>query len=135
MMGDVVLACPEANFADLAHFYSRDIVPGDGAHTVWAQRLGISRASYYHLTGAILSAEDAERFGAVHEIHPRELLMERARAIAANIGARPAPVLAYTRSALRMEERRHFAETVSHGMAVQGLALYATGKRPPDETE
>lgn len=132
MMGDIVIGCPEVEFADHSHF-TRNIVPGDGAHAVWSALLGPTRSSYYHLTGASLKAKDALLFGVLHEIHPRQALLDRARELARELAKRPGPVLAYTRSALRMHERRHFAESISHGMAVQGMAMYATGMRVADE--
>src|SRR5271165_1072885 len=39
VMADIVIACPEAEFADRAHFV-RNVVPGDGVHLVWGNLLG-----------------------------------------------------------------------------------------------
>jgi enoyl-CoA hydratase/carnithine racemase len=38
VMADIVIACPEAEFADHAHFL-RNVVPGDGVHLVWGNLL------------------------------------------------------------------------------------------------
>jgi enoyl-CoA hydratase/carnithine racemase len=135
VMADVVLACPEASFADHAHF-TRDVVPGDGVHFVWTELLGPTRGRWFLLTGATIDADEALRVGAVHELHPRAQLHERAWTLAKTIAARPLPVLRYTRAALSQEWRKRLSDSVSHGLAVEGLAQYALGLVPlPEPTQ
>lgn len=131
VMADIVIACPEASFADRAHF-PRNVVPGDGVHLVWGNRLGPSRAGYFLLTGNALTAEEGLRLGFVHEIHPRPLLLPRARELAGCLAEKSPAVIAYTRSVLRMRERQTFREDLSHGLAVEGLAQHAAGLRGPE---
>jgi len=131
VMADVVLACPEAEFADRAHF-PRNIVPGDGVNLVWGNLLGPSRAGYFLLTGASIGAEEGLRLGFVHEIHPRAQLISRAREIARSFAEKSPAVVAYTRSVLRMRERRGFREDLSHGLGIEGLAQHALGLRGPE---
>ncbi|GAA4546362.1 enoyl-CoA hydratase/isomerase family protein [Pseudonocardia xishanensis] len=128
MLADIVLACPEATFADHAHF-TKGIVPGDGVQTVWRNLVGPSRATYHLLTGAELDAAEARRIGVVHEIHPRAELLARAHALAAPMAALPVETLMYTRTALRAPDRRLFSEELSHGLALAGLEMFLTGKR------
>lgn len=137
VIADVVLACPEATFADHAHF-TKGIVPGDGVQTVWPRLLGPTRGSYFLLTGQELSAEEAMRLGVVHEIHPRDRLYARALELGSGMARLPVETLMYTRMLLRSEDRRLFGENVSHGLALAGLDMYLTGKRftspaPPDK--
>jgi enoyl-CoA hydratase/carnithine racemase len=129
VMADIVLADRSAYFADHAHF-TRGIVPGDGVHFVWAELLGPTRGRWFLLTGSRLPADEALRLGVVHEIHSGESLLERAWELAAQIATQPLPVLRYTRAALGMEWRRRLADSVSHGLAVEGLAQYALGRVP-----
>lgn len=136
VIGDVVLACPQATFADHAHF-TKGIVPGDGVQVVWPRLLGPSRGTYFLMTGTVLTAEQAHAAGVVHEIHPRERLLERAHEIAQPWAELPTETLMYTRMALRGEDRRFFADALSHGLALAGLDMFLTGKRqtPPPTTE
>jgi enoyl-CoA hydratase/carnithine racemase len=124
-LADIVLAVPEANFADRAHFV-RGVVPGDGIQVVWQQILGPSRASYFLLTGAEISCDEALRIGMVHEVHPREVIMSRANELAAPMAGLPREVLAYTRASLRLTQRRTFSDAVSHGLALAGIGKHAS---------
>jgi enoyl-CoA hydratase/carnithine racemase len=121
VMADIVIACPETSFADRAHFV-RGYVPGDGVHLAWRSLLGPSHSSYFLLTGSELDAAEALRLGVVHEVVPRDLLLERARELAAQIADVPLATLRSTRTALRSEDRRLFAESLSHGLAIEALA-------------
>lgn len=121
VMADIVLACPEASFADRAHF-TRGFVPADGVHLVWRSLLGPSRSSYFLLTGSEIDAPEALRLGVVHEVVARDELLRRARELAARIAEMPLVVLRATRTALRSEDRRSFADGLSHGLAVEALA-------------
>lgn len=131
VLADIVLACPEATFADPYHF-KRNVVPGDGVQLVWGAILGSSRANYFFLTGEGIGADEAKRLGAVHEIHPRNTLLGRARELARTLADKPAAVLTYTKAALRVRDRRHFREDLSHSLALQGLALNALGYAKPE---
>lgn len=131
LLADIVVACPEAEFAELGHV-PRNMVPGDGAQLIMGARLGPSRANYFYLTGERIGAEEARRLGMVHEIHPRETLLSRAHELAKSLAGKPAAVLAYTKAALRLRERRNFHQDLSHGLAIEGLALYAAGLSGPE---
>ena len=131
LMADIVIACPEAEFAELGHF-PRNMVPGDGAQLVLGNLLGSSRTSYFYLTEERIGAAEAHRLGVVHEIHAREALLPRARELARSLAEKPAAVLAYSKAALRLRDRRSFHEDLSHGMAIQGLGLYAAGLSGPE---
>jgi enoyl-CoA hydratase/carnithine racemase len=131
VMSDIVLSAPEAEFADLAHF-PRNIAPADGVQLVWQRLLGPTRASYFLLTGERLPAAEALRLGIVHEVVPRPELLPRARALAQSIAAKPASLIAYTKAALRLRERRDFAVDLSHSLAIEGLGAHALGLRGPE---
>jgi len=134
VMADIVLAAPHAEFADRAHFATRNTVPGDGVHVVWDALLGPSRAKYFLLTGASIEAAEAQSLGFVHEVVPADRLPDRAWELAEELAARSLPVLRYTKAALSIGFRRHFAEGLSHGLAVQGCGHWSLGGiRPPAE--
>ena len=131
LLADIVVACPEAEFAELGHV-PRSMVPGDGAQLIMGARLGSSRANYFYLTSEHIRADEAHRLGMVHEIHPREILLSRAHELAKGLAEKPAAVLTYTKAALRLRERRNFHQDLSQGLAIEGLALYAAGLSGPE---
>ncbi len=66
-------------------------VPGWGGTSRLPALIGASRAKQLILTGARVDAATAERWGLVNEVHPRDALSPRARALAEQIAAN-APV-------------------------------------------
>jgi enoyl-CoA hydratase/carnithine racemase len=66
------------------------LVPGGGGTQRSVAKLGLNRANYLLLTGAILPATELERWGLVNELTDPADLMPRALALAAEIAAAPA---------------------------------------------
>lgn len=132
--GDIVLACPEATLADKAHFI-RDVVPGDGVHSIWSRLIGPSRASYFLLTGKELPAEEAYRLGVYHELHPRDALVGRARALCAELARRSPATIEYSRNVFQAARRREIRDELGFGLAVEGLAQHAMGLRKAEDME
>jgi enoyl-CoA hydratase/carnithine racemase len=124
VLGDIVLATPDATFSDRAHL-PRGFTPSDGVHVVWRHLLGPSRAAYFLLTAAELTSEDGLRIGFVHEVHARERIADRAREIAASLARLPEEMLAYTCTALRMVDKDDYTHAMSHGLALQGMQALA----------
>jgi enoyl-CoA hydratase/carnithine racemase len=69
----------------------------------WIMRemLGLSRTRELTLSGRLMEADEALRLGALHEIVPREAVLERAMEVARDLGGRP-------RTAMRLIKRRFF---------------------------
>jgi enoyl-CoA hydratase/carnithine racemase len=125
LLSDIVLATPETVFQDKPH-PSFGIVPGDGIHSIWPHVIGSIRGRYFVLTGQRLSAEDAKLFGAVNEIAPRVRLLSRAHEIAAAIAAQPPITSRLSRVAVTQPLRRLLEESLSHGLALEGLSAALT---------
>jgi enoyl-CoA hydratase/carnithine racemase len=132
VMCDIVLATPDAVFGDTPH-YENGLVPGDGAHVVWSMLLGPSRARYFLLTGERIGAEEAKRLGFVHEIEPRDTLLDRAHALARQITAGPPMTVRMTRQVLTQDLRRRMHADLPFGMAAEllaGTAYWPSGRKP-----
>jgi enoyl-CoA hydratase/carnithine racemase len=132
VMCDIVLATPDAVFGDAAH-YENGLVPGDGAHVVWSMLLGPSRARYFLLTGERIGAEEAKRLGFVHEIEPRDALLDRAYTLARQITAGPPMAVRMTRQVLTQDLRRRMHAELPFGMAAELLAAtthWPSGRKP-----
>jgi enoyl-CoA hydratase/carnithine racemase len=122
VLADVVVAADTAMFADKAHFQTAG-VPGDGVHLVWPALLGSTRGNYFLLTGQEIDAAEALRIGIVNEVVPSEALSDRVWTLAREFATRSVEVLRYTRDALAIGRRAVFANSLSHGLAVEGLGL------------
>jgi enoyl-CoA hydratase/carnithine racemase len=122
VLSDIVLAAEDAVFQDGPHFPS-GIVPGDGAHVVWTQALGINRGRYFLITGQELDARTALDYGAVSEVLPRDRLLDRAKEHAASIAEKPFLARRYTRLVGVERYRRIMQESLGQGLIAEALAV------------
>ena len=120
VLSDIVLAAEQASFRD-PHF-SHGRVPGDGVHVVWPMLLGLNRAKYFHLTGQVITAQEALVLGIVSEVLPSERLLERAWEHARTLSAKPNLLRRYTRVALNMSLHRRMQQDLGYGQVLEGLA-------------
>lgn len=87
LLCDLTLCAPDVVIGD-GNFRAGS-VPGDGMYLVLRELAGVKRASHIVYTGQGIPAAQAQRLGIVNEVLPREELLPRALAIAAEIMARP----------------------------------------------
>jgi enoyl-CoA hydratase/carnithine racemase len=121
LLCDVILAAEGAYFQDTAHA-AFGIVPGDGLHVVWPEVIGEIRGRYFLLTGQRLSAAEAREYGAVNEVVRREALLPRAWELARYFKRQHPLALRYTRMALSTRFRRRLHESLSYGLALEGIS-------------
>ncbi len=88
MSCDIIIASETARFGQPE--VNLGIIPGSGGTQRLTRLLGKHRAMEMVLTGDIVNAPDAERFGLVNRVVPVELLLEEAKNVAKKIAAKPA---------------------------------------------
>jgi enoyl-CoA hydratase/carnithine racemase len=115
---DIVLASEDTYFQDLSH-YPRGMVPGDGQHVVWDALVGPSRSRYFLFMGHKLTAQEAKEWGVVHEVLPKDQLLDRAWEIAREIVKRPPIVNRNTKYVLTQSLRRAFLNELHHGLQAE----------------
>ncbi|WP_404314801.1 crotonase/enoyl-CoA hydratase family protein [Prescottella equi] len=120
---DIRLASEDARFA--MPFTRRGVVPESCSSWFLPRLVGVQRSLEWLYTGRMFSAAEAQEAGLVSAVHPKDRLLDAARAIAAEIIDNTAPVsVALTRQLIwRMlgaahPMDAHIAE--SRGMAAQG---------------
>jgi enoyl-CoA hydratase/carnithine racemase len=118
LLMDIVLASDDAWFQDLSHF-PRGMVPGDGQHVVWDALVGPSRARYLLLMGYQLTAQEAREWGVVHEVLPKDKLLDRAWEIARQIAMRPPIAIRNTKHVLTQNLKRAFLNELDHGLQAE----------------
>jgi 6-oxocamphor hydrolase len=121
VLSDIVLASEHATFQDAPHF-AAGIVPGDGAHVVWTQLLGLNRGRYFLLTGQSLDAQTALDYGVVNEVLAGDRLMARAQELAASIAEKPYLTRRYGRLVCVERMRRVMLEGLGYGLTAEALA-------------
>ena len=86
---EIALACDVLVAADHAEFFlpemQRGFLPDAGAIQRLPRLLPYNVAMELFLTGRRMGAEEAKHWGLVHDVVPRQQLMERARSLAAEI--------------------------------------------------
>jgi enoyl-CoA hydratase/carnithine racemase len=141
----LALACDIRIAATSARFGFPEIKVGALTTGSGTQRLprfvGRSRAMELILTGRIISAEEAEKYGLVEEVVPDEMLMERTLDLAAEIASMPVLAVQVHKhlvnvglkdgySAGMMEEWKYAVEVGNCYDAIEGQRAFLE-KRPP----
>src|SRR5258705_5483132 len=121
LLCDIVLAAEDTYFQDAPH-PAFGIVPGDGLHAVCAEGIGKIRGRYFLLSGQKLTAAEAKGYGAVNEVVNREALLPRAWELARYLKKQNPLTLRYTRMALSTRFRRRLQESLSYGLALEGIS-------------
>jgi enoyl-CoA hydratase len=88
MSCDIIIASETARFGQPE--VNLGIIPGSGGTQRLTHLVGKHRAMELVLTGEIMNAVDAERFGLINRVVPVELLLEEAKNVAKKIAAKPA---------------------------------------------
>jgi enoyl-CoA hydratase/carnithine racemase len=87
---DIRLAADDARIGFV--FARRGIVPEACSSWFLPRLVGISRAMEWVATGRVFSAQEAHEGGLVRSLHPKDELLDAARALAAEIAENTAPV-------------------------------------------
>jgi enoyl-CoA hydratase/carnithine racemase len=87
---DVRLAADDAKMGFV--FTRRGIVPEAASSWFLPRVVGISQAVEWAMTGRVFTAEEALRGGLVRSLHPKDEVLDAARALAAEIAESTAPV-------------------------------------------
>ena len=126
LLSNIVVASDTASFQDAPHF-ANGVVPGDGVHIYWPMLLGPTRGSYFLLTNEIIDPRKALDLGIVNEVVPFGQVHARAWALAEQIAAKPIMARHFSRTLLTHEMKRRMHEQLSHGFALEGLAMFGLG--------
>jgi enoyl-CoA hydratase len=115
---DIIVASRTARLAD--PHVKVGLVAGDGGCLVWPASVGMHRAKRYLLTGDVLSADDAFRFGLVTDlIDTAEECLPAARKIAERIAGLPPIAVRGTKRSLNALLKSRARETFDLSMAYE----------------
>ncbi len=125
---DVIFASERAKIGD--PHVAVGLVAGDGGAAIWPQRVGLSRAKEFLLTGELLSAQQAAEIGLINHCLGADELDAAVDAFCDRLlsGARDA--IRWTKVVLNQELKR-----VTHAVMDAGLAYEALAVRTADHRE
>ncbi|MGB9793208.1 MAG: enoyl-CoA hydratase/isomerase family protein [Thermacetogeniaceae bacterium] len=90
---DFVVASEEARFAQ--SFVNIGLVPDTGGLWLLSRIVGISRAKELVMTGRMIDAREAERYGLVLKVVPSEKLLDEAMELARTLAKKPPLAIGY----------------------------------------
>lgn len=139
---DIVLAAESARF--IQSFAKVGLIPDTGGSWHLPRLIGEARAKGLAMTAMPLPARKAADWGLIWEVHADDILMDKARALAASLAAGPTLGLALTKSCIQAAA----TNTLSDHLELEADAMktcgesadYAEGvsaflqKRPPEFT-
>jgi enoyl-CoA hydratase len=124
---ELAMACTLRIAADTAKFGQPEVnlglLPGYGGTQRLPRLVGKGKAMELILTGAPISAAEAERIGLVNRVVPASVLMTEARSFAGILAAQPPLATAYIIHAINHGVEMPFAQACAYEATLFGLAF------------
>jgi 2-(1,2-epoxy-1,2-dihydrophenyl)acetyl-CoA isomerase len=117
---DLRIAAEGASF--LLAFGRVGLIPDSGATWLLPRLVGGAKAAEMALTGELLSAVDAERFGLVARVVPADTLPSEAHALAAKLASGAPRAIALTKAALDTSWDASLEDQLKTEATLQGIA-------------
>lgn len=124
LLCDVIFAAEGARIGD--PHVGLGLVAGDGGAVIWAQRIGLTRAKEYLLTGELLTAAKAAEIGLVNHCVPADELDARVDAFCANLLKGAMVAIRATKILTNLELRRLATSLMDAGIAYESLSVRTT---------
>jgi 2-(1,2-epoxy-1,2-dihydrophenyl)acetyl-CoA isomerase len=118
---DVAVASTRARFSEI--FVRRGLTVDFGGLWVLPRRVGLARAKELALTGRIVGAEDALRYGLVAEVVAPEALRRRAGEVAAELAAVAPLAQRFTKMGLERSFEMSLEEALEFESQAQAVCL------------
>ena len=138
MMCDIIIAAENARFGQPE--IRLGVIPGAGGTQRLTRAIGKARAMWMVLTGEMIDAATAERWGLVAKVVPTGAVIDEAVAIAGAIAGHSRPIVAKAKDAVNrafettlaeglLHERNQFYACFAHDDRAEGMAAFVD-KRP-----
>lgn len=97
-------------------------VAGDGGAVIWPQLIGYAKAKEYLLTGDLLTASDAERFGLINYAVPAEELNAKVDAMARRLADGASQAIQWTKASINIGLKQLAHSIMDASIAYEGLS-------------
>ncbi|HYD06705.1 MAG TPA: enoyl-CoA hydratase/isomerase family protein [Reyranella sp.] len=121
LLCDVIFAVEGAKIGD--PHVGIGLVAGDGGAVIWAQRIGLSRAKEYLLTGELLTATQAAEIGLINRCIPAADLDAAIDAFCGRLLAGAQLAIRYTKLLTNLELKRLANAVMDAGIAYESLTV------------
>jgi len=121
LLCDVIFAAEGAKIGD--PHVGLGLVAGDGGAVIWAQRIGLTRAKEYLLTGDLLSAQKAAEIGLVNHCVPLEELDAKVDAFCEKLLKGATVAIRATKILTNLELKRVATALMDAGIAYESVSV------------
>ncbi len=121
LLCDVIFAADTARIGD--PHVSIGLVAGDGGAVIWAQRIGVTRAKEYLLSGDLLTAQKAAEIGLINHCLPADELDGAVDAFCEKLLNGATLAIRYTKILTNLELKRIATAVMDAGIAYESLTV------------
>jgi enoyl-CoA hydratase/carnithine racemase len=105
------------------------LVAGDGGAMLWPYLIGMNRAKELLMTGRMVNAQDALRYGLVNMVVPQDQVMPKAMEMAKELAAGSPLAIKWTKQALNQHLWQAMIDTHHFSTAVESLTAITEDKK------
>ncbi|MBB5686717.1 enoyl-CoA hydratase/isomerase family protein [Sphingobium boeckii] len=127
LLCDVIFAADTAKIGD--PHVGIGLVAGDGGAVIWAQRIGLTRAKEYLLTGELLSAQKAADIGLINHCLPAAELDGAVDAFCQRLLEGAPNAIRWTKVLTNMELKRIAGAVMEAGIAYESVSVRSADHR------
>lgn len=120
LLCDVIVARESARIGD-PHVRA-GLVAGDGGAIIWPQLIGYARAKELLLTGKLITAKEAERFGLINYVVEDDLLDQEVENLAHQILSNPRWAVRWTKVAMNLPLQQLATQISDAALAYEALS-------------
>lgn len=121
LIADIGVVAEDAKLGDT--HVKVGLVAGDGGAVIWPALVGMQRAKNFLLRGKLLSGAEAAAQGLFAEALPREAVLARACAIAAEMAALPIWAVRLTKASLNKQIEQHLNLVLDTSLAFEAITM------------
>ena len=126
LMCDITVMSETARIGDT--HVRMGLVAGDGGAMMWPFLIGMNRAKEMLMTGRLLKAHEAERFGLVNYVVPQNQVMPKAMELAKELVDSAPMAVKWTKAALNQHVWQELVRTHHYSVAVESLTAISEDK-------
>jgi enoyl-CoA hydratase len=124
---DISLMAAEARIGD--PHVKAGIVAGDGGAVLWPLLLGVNRGKEYLMTGDLMSADEALRFGLVNHVYPRSEIREEAGALATRLARGASVAIQFNKRLANADLIDRVNRVIDASLAMEAITFYSSDHR------
>lgn len=121
LFADICVIAEEAKFGDT--HVDVGLVAGDGGAVIWPLLIGANRAKELLMRATLLSGREAFDLGLANHLAPADEVLDKAKALAAELAAKPPLAVQWTKLSVNRTIRAQLDAVLDSSMALEMLSM------------